>query len=68
MTFLKGFMLGVVTGFLSNLLYDYVKNIRRGKKPFVETRVSGDMIKFSGQINNTNTGQTALNKMIQNVN
>jgi hypothetical protein len=65
--FLSGFIIGVITGFFGNMLYDWYKETRRGKKPFVNTVVSGDMIKFEGQITNSHSSQTSLYKLIKNV-
>ena len=46
MNFIIGFTIGVATGFIGNLLYDKYKAYKRGKKPFVETKVSGGMIQI----------------------
>jgi len=65
--FISGFILGVITGFFANMLYDWYKTKRRGKKPFLNTSVSGEMIKFEGQISNSQSCQTSLYKLIKNV-
>ncbi len=61
--FFIGFGTGIATGFIANYLYERYKEWRRGKEPFISTRVSGGLIQFEGQIKNTTTGQTAVNKL-----
>ncbi len=67
MNFIIGFIIGVATGFIGNLLYDKYKAYKRGEKPFVETRVSGGMIQFHGQMENTTTSQNSITKIFKNI-
>ena len=62
-TFLVGFVTGILSGFFSNYLYAQFIQWRIGKKPFITSKVSGNVIHIEGQIDNTITGQTVLSNL-----
>ena len=64
---LISFIIGVITGFISNWLYDKYKAYKKGKKPFIETRISGGMIHFHGQIENSTMSQNSITKVYKSI-
>ena len=60
-----GFVVGFLSGFIANVAYRKYEQSTRGIEPFIQKRTEKGLIKFEGQIPNTNTGQAAMNKVEQ---
>lgn len=63
-----GFLIGFFSGFIANWAYKKWESYQRGTKPFIFKKIEGGFIKFEGQIQNSPTGQSAMNKVEKNLN
>ena len=60
---LLSFAVGFASGFAANIGYTYYKDLTRGTKPYVNKTTDLSLIKFEGQVSNTNNGQSAMAKI-----
>ena len=54
------FIIGISTSLIGNYFYDKYKIKSRGSNPYMTIDAMGDMIRFQGQISNTQTSQKAI--------
>jgi uncharacterized membrane protein YoaK (UPF0700 family) len=66
--FISGFIVGILSGFVASMLFEYYKKKRCGKLPYLNTSLSGNLIRFDGQIQNTTSSQQTLSRLIKDVN
>ena len=62
------FIIGLVTGFFANLIYDWYKIKSKGKKPYVNVCLTGDLININGQIANSQSNQESLVQLLGDIN
>lgn len=63
MIFLCGLVTGFISGFFANYFYDKYKIRKRGRRPYIISKVVGDKISIEGQINCTKSGLTTVNRL-----